>query len=328
MSFVSIERVYAYSFFVLSALFLAFVIFIPNAVIELGFLLLLTSFVTFSRFIFLIRRNKQKNVESLPDQIITSFDKEADNQKNNILKRLISADYILWVTGIVVGVLWLGFCTANPNEINAIKTLHFEFSQFFYEHYNQQELMDPSLMGKMQPFVALILTFFLLCSLHWSLSASRFFIRLNMIIFLPAFFMGLVVLVFTVGRVFLFQWPDAHFLIGGGIGVSKVLFLLHPNMAADSASFFMARFLETGFIGAYGVYLLFMPALSVFFHVITVRRRRKMLAWVGIITVGLLLMMDMFWLYSAYGKAVMVMGWFVVLACWGHSGFKTAHVQR
>lgn len=328
MSFSSIERLYAYSFFLISTLFIAFIALIPNAMIELGFLLLLTSFVTFSRVLFLFHHNKKNSAETLPDQIITSFDKEVSKQKNNILHRIVSVDYVIWFVGLVITVAWVVFCTAYPNEIGAIKTLHFEFSQFFYEYYNKAELMDQSLLQKMLPFVALSFTFFLLCVLHWSLSASRFFIRLNMIIFLPAFIVGLVALSFIVGRIFLFQWPDTHFLVGGGVGVSKILFLLHPNMAAESASFFMNRFLETGFIGAYGLYLLFMPALSVFFHVITVRRRRKMLAWVGIIIIGLMLMIDMFWLYSPYGNAVMVMGWFVVLACWGHSGFKTPHLQR
>lgn len=328
MSFESIEKIYSFLFFTLSFSFLFLIAFFPDSINFIGGLLVITSVICLSRFLWIIVNKDIDDNKLLSEQILLSLEKENKKNKANILKRLISADFLIWILLVFIGVIWTLFCTAYPNEITAIKTLYFEFSQFFYDFYNQKEFTGQSLIMKIVPFIATITMFLLLCFLQVSLLYSRFFVKLNITIFLPIFLMGLVFILIAIGRVIFFPWPDANFLIGGGLGASKIIFLTHPSIAMDSASFFLSRFLNIGFIGAYGFYALFLPPLSVFFYVINVKLCRTALAWVGIITIAFIVMMDMFCIYNLYGNAVMMAGWLVVMACWGNSGFKTMCLRR
>ncbi|MAZ76237.1 MAG: hypothetical protein CMH31_02930 [Micavibrio sp.] len=328
MSFLAVEKIYVFLFFILSLSFTALIAFYPDALDLLGFILIFSSIICLSRIFWLIIDKMSNKDTSLPDKLLSSLETDTRKDKENILNRVFFVDYSLWMIGVFLFILWISFCTLYPNEITAIKTLYFEFSHFFYDFYNQKEFVDQSFIAKIMPYVVMIISFFLICFLQMSLTASRSFVRLNIIVFLPLFLIGVVFLYLMVGRVTFFPWPDAYFLVGGGVGISKILFLIHPDMAADSASFFMARFLDTGFIGAYGLYVLLLPPLSMFFYVLTVKRRRKTLAWVGMLVIALLVMVDMFWLYHPYGNAVILMGWLVVMVCWGHLGFKTPHLRR
>ncbi|MEM9470287.1 MAG: hypothetical protein AAF988_09010, partial [Pseudomonadota bacterium] len=208
------------------------------------------------------------------------------------------------------------------------KTFHIELSQFFDEYAPNNISPQSDIISKLFLFFVSVMLLFLMTWYQLSLSASKFFIKYSLITLLPAFLIALLTSWFLIGQVILFQWPDASFWKGGGFGVAQLILMMNPVLAQESVSFFMIRFFEFGFIGAYGFYILFLIPLSVFFQILTVRRRRKMLARIGVIVMFFVIMADMFWLYHSLMPFILFLGWLVIVSCWGQSGFKTQHLMR
>ena len=328
MSFFTVEKIFSFFGYTLSLSFLLLIVSDLNSLSLWGVFLIVLSFIGFSRFLWLITAKSRASKTRLPDQILSSLDTEADKNKTNIFKRSMSLDYGLFALLIIVGALWGVYCSFYPNEIASVKTVHVEFSEFFNNIYNDHNFNIAIRNNNLLSYFAVLFSVLILSWLQFSLSVSKKFIRNNLVIFLPAFLVGVVILNFVFGRVLLFQWPDTLFLSGAGLGIAKPIMLLHPDLAQDSMSFFMVRFFELGFLGAYGAYVFLLIPLSVFFHIITIRQRRKTLAYIGMITVSIIIMVDMFWLYHPHGLGVIAMGWFVTVVCWGQSGFKTPYILR
>lgn len=328
MSFFTVEKLFSLSFYVAAGFFLIGLGYSGTSLAPTGLFLIILSFLVFSRFLWLATARLKKDERNLPDQILSSLSDDAEKNKDNIFKRSCALDFGSFLLLIFLSGAWGIYCSIYPNEITSIKTLYIEFGNFFGDAYGKEDLEFGNLREQIFQYISLLLIVLLMSWLQLSLSISKRFVRHNLVVFWPAFLVGVVILNFIVGRVLLFQWPDTLFLSGGGLGIAEPLMLLHPDLAQDSMSFFMVRFFELGFVGAYGAYLFLLIPLSVFFHIIMIRQRRKTLAYIGMMSVAVVIMMDMFWLYHPYGLSVMAMGWFVIVVCWGQSGFKTPYILR
>jgi len=330
MSFVNIEKLYQILFIVMFASFMT--LNLMNASLSImGVYLIALTFIMIARLVSLNPiKSDASSQGNLSGILVSSITQEQEIQKRFFFKRLMRPDAMMICLIAILLMIWGAVCTYYPNEIGAIKTLHIELKGFFETFYPDHDsaLGTPNQMSKILVFLNPAISFLLLTLLLLTLSASRFLIKYSVIIGIIITAVTLVFLTFMNGLVDLFQWPDAYFLKGGGLGAAKVVLLLNPQIAYDSASFFMMRFFDLGFIGAYGAYLLLLPFMALFFDIISLKRRRAVLAYIGLGLTALIILVDLFWLYHPIGFVFFVTNWMAITALAGHLGYKTAHIRR
>ncbi|NCO03896.1 MAG: hypothetical protein GW903_06865 [Alphaproteobacteria bacterium] len=295
----------------------------------LSLFLSITGFLVLLRFLGLYARLQNKGATpSLPQKLLKGLNEERAQQNRAVIKRISEPDFIIWSAFVMLSLIWLFICTLYPAPMGAIKTIHFEFISFLNDFYAHQGVQEPSITMKLKAPFFIALAGILVTFLIFSFSDSRSFVRFSYIVLLPLFFILLGFTALTSGLISFFVWPDAQFWKGGGVDTARKIFLLHSNVAFDSGSFFLARFIETGFIGAYLFYLLIFPALCVFFHILTVRRRRVVPAFIGMGVTTILIVVDLFWIYTPFVNAIFVSGWVIIACSWAQSGYKTACLKR
>lgn len=324
------EKIQQILLFIFILLALVGVVIQPKAISALlGAFLLASGFLVLLRFLSLYGGLENKGMKkSLPEKLLKGLSEERAQYNRSIIKRVSAPDFMAWFAFVCISFLWLFICTLYPAQMGAIKTIHLEFVAFLNSFYTHQNIPTPSFITQIMPPLFISLIGILSTFLIFSFSGSRGFVRFYYIAFLPIFCIFLGCTLFTSGLVSFFVWPDAQFWKGGGIDTARKIFLLHPNVAYDSGSFFLARFIETGFIGAYLFYLLIFPALCVFFHILTVRRRRVVPAFVGIGVIVTLILVDLFWIYTPYVNALFLIGWVLIACSWALSGYKTSSLKR
>lgn len=294
----------------------------------IGLIVVFFSLFTLFRLISLYVLTVKKEQASLPKKLLTTFDSDQEKQNGFLKKRISAPDLSIWLGFVVLFVVWIIICTLFPSELKAIKTVHLEFSEFLGNFYQGEQDYKTGLLITILPIALLFFLLVLSTFTSFSFADSKRFIRKVYIAFIPVFAILMVFTALTSGLVGLFIWPDAQFWKGGGIDTARKIFLLHSDIALDSGSFFLARFIETGFIGSYLFYLIIFPAMVCFFQVLTVKRRRVVTATVGFSVIALMIMVDLFWIYTPFVNALFFAGWIIVACSWAQCGFKTQHLKR
>lgn len=280
----------------------------------LGILGVLWGAFGFFRLIHL-SSNQYKNlpkIVSLPAQILFGLAQQQDKKITTILQRLAQADVILWVCGGVVFVLFALFCSFFPTEISVIKTLHLK----------QEILVDFPIQNQTDMFAVMeglsfygIAAIVIYCALSFSQSSTN--IRWAIYSLLPVFIIAAIYIFAFLPVADVILWPDLKVLKGGGLGQANIMDVLLPKMMGESGTGLTRRFTELGASGAYGVYILFIPAFVVLVRALFDRNNIFFKPLIGLSCLFLMAVLDALWISAPIIQGLMMMGLCLVSLCWG-----------
>ncbi len=249
---------------------------------------------------------------SLPSQILFGLAKKQEERISLTLKRLGRFDVVFWVFGSVAFVLLALFFSFSPSEISVVKTLHLK----------QEVLVDFPIQNKTNLFAMMEgLSFYGIAGIiiysALSFSQSHTNIRWAIYSIIPVFFVVSVFVLMFSSVAYPTLWPALGVLAGGGLGQAHIMDLLLPKMMQGSGTGLLRRFSELGMIGAYGVYVLFLPAFITLMRTFFNRRRTFLKPLIGLLCFVFLAMLDIFWISAPIIHSVMIIGVMLSSLCWG-----------
>lgn len=249
---------------------------------------------------------------SLPAQLLFGLAKQQEEKILVIVKRLSQQDVVLWFSGAVVFIVLAIAFSIFPSEITVMKTLQLE----------QETLLDFSVSGRTDPYLLMkgvssyaVLGLVVLSALSYSQSRSN--IHWSLLFLFPVFLTGAALHVILSPLADPVLWPDLSIMRGGGFGQSDVMHLLVPDVMKNSGTGLMARFTEFGMLGAYGTYMLFIPAVLIMIEALFNRACGYLKPVAGLFCFGVLVVLDMFWIMSPMALALQVIGLALGALCWG-----------
>lgn len=249
---------------------------------------------------------------SLPAQLLFGLAKKQEEKILLIVKRLSQPDVILWFGGALVFIVLAIAFSIFPSEITVIKALQQE----------QETLLDFPLGGKADFYLMMkgvsaytVLGLIVLSALSYSQSTQN--IRWSLLFLLPVFLSGAALHFILSPLADPVLWPDLSIMRGGGFGQSDVMHVLVPDVMNKSGTGLMARFTEFGMLGAYGPYMIFIPAVIVMTEALFNRACGLLKPAIGLLCFAVLMLVDMFWVAAPMAQALQVIGFALASLCWG-----------
>lgn len=250
---------------------------------------------------------------SLPSQLLFGLEKQKEQDKKLILKRFERLDCVLWFAGSIFFVVWAVYCSLFPAEISIIKTLQLK----------QELLVDLPIKGSSDVYVIImslasygVVGIAIFMALSYAQTGAA--VRWTSFSLFPLFLVGtaLALHFLPVSNPALF--PDMAVFKGGGFGKAFVVGLLEPNVINNSRTGLMIRFIETGWVGAYGAYILFLPA--VFMLVKALFNAEVLKSVIGLLSLFLVAFLDIFWISIPIISSLGLAGLTIAALCWGAVG--------
>ena len=134
------------------------------------------------------------------------------------------------------------------------------------------------------------------------------------------FVAGIIVAFFHADMTENAHWPSFSNLKGGGLGQSELVYLLAPDFMNQVASGLYVRFLEGGFIGAYGTYVLYILVMYILCRSILFRSKDFFELANAVLILLVVMALDMFWVSTGLIQALIFIGLAFVALCWGAAG--------
>ena len=252
---------------------------------------------------------------SLPAQLLFGLAKQQEERIARIIDRLLQPDVILWVYGALIFTGFALMCSLFPTENTIIKALQLQ----------QETVLDLPISNSIDFYVIMrglsfygILGVIILSALSYSQSQTN--IKWAFFVLLPVFVAGAALhfLLFPIASFVLL--PDLSVMRGGGFGESVIMRLLVPDMMNNSGTGLVTRFTEFGMVGAYGTYILFLPAIIMMVKALFNSTKNYTKPIVGLWCFAVLLLLDFFWISSPMGSALLILGLALGALCWGACG--------
>ncbi len=284
----------------------------------LGGLSLLWGVFGLARFLFLYQRQDRKIsfFLSLPSRILFGLGREQDEKKKEILNRLSRADIIFFfVTGMFY-IIWVLYCSLYPVEIASFEMFH-----------QQQDMLlgTPFLIAPIYNLMASFSFFVLIGVITFvALSFSHIYgdVRSILLSLFPFFLVGFIISIFLLPKATGTYWQIDLTLGGAGIGKGDLMDIFNSSMMRTAGSFLFRRFIEVGLLGSGLVYVLFLPAFLLMVKNLRVKKRTLLAPAIGLLTLCLLLVLDTLLIAHPLVKGVGVLGWCIVILCWGRTGYR------
>jgi len=252
---------------------------------------------------------------SLPSQLLFGLAQEKQEKILHILRRLGRKDIILWIAGALMFVVWVLICSFYPSNITIVETLRLK--QETVINFPVLNSFDPYLLMKGLSFYG-IAGIIIFSSLTFSLSHTN--LRWSKYMVLPVLSLAAILIFIFAPKAESFMWVDSASLKGGGVGQSLLMKQLAPQMMDSFGTGLMQRFTELGAVGAYGIYLLFIPSAIRMLRTLINPKRRMMNPIIGILCLILLLALDLYWISSAITHALSLLCLCLMALCWGAAG--------
>lgn len=253
---------------------------------------------------------------NLPSQILFGLGKSREEEKKRVLNRMERPDCLFWFIGSVSLVFWAIYCTMNPAEISVVKTLHLQQKHLVdLPVRSASELYDAATILLMYGVTG---TFIFMCL---SFSSNTTAVKNILYSLLPIFIVGCVLCFFFLPIANPALFPDVAFLKGGGLGKANIMSFLEPSIMNVSRTDLMARFIETGWVGAYGAYLVFLPAVIMFAGSL-LKGKYVLQSIIGLICLLLVAFFDAFWVSLPPLDALGFLGLGIASFCWGLVGYQ------
>ena len=301
-------------FILVTAFFFAF---LSGSSVSVGLFGILWGVFGFFRLLYLTPNQFTvfPKILSLPSRILFGMGQQEEKLKDSILKRLVQPDILFWLGGSVVFICWALFCSFYPAEITMVQTLRLK----------QEVLVDFPIKAIINPYaIMLSLSLYGMIGViiysAFSYSHSQMAVRWACYSLLPVFLLGTILTILFAPMASSALLVNIQTLKGGGLGQANILEILAPNMMAKSGTGLVKRFTELGSVGAYGVYVIFIPALIIAFRTFFHLKRTSLTALICLIIFIMLAVLDVFWIASPLIDGLTVLGLSLAALCWGNLG--------
>lgn len=282
-------------FLVLAVLTATYFIFLSPSPMMIGFLSILWGGLGLFRLIYLThyQMDEVPKMLELPVQILFGIGQQEQSRRKNIVRRLTRPDFVLWLAGAILFAIWTIINGLYPNTDYIVKA------------FGAIEGMNLSLPEGMSAYAILTgLSFYgavvSIIFMAVTFSYNRHYTKMALIVFVPLITLGMI-MVFINGRYAtpLF-WPEWNAFKGAGLREGQIDFLITNFDIQNSATALIYRFLTLGSIGAYGLYVVALPALVMFIRNIIKTEHRNLKPALGVIGLLCLAAIDLFLLRSPW----------------------------
>lgn len=283
----------------------------------LGVLGIFWGFFGFFRLIYLtsVEQNFYPKILSLPSQLLFGLAQEREEKISHILRRMGRRDIVLWIGGGLLFIVWVLFCSFYPAEITIVETLRLK--QEAVVDFPVRNYTDPYLVMKGLSFYGVI-GIIMFSSLTFSLSHTN--LRWAKYAILPVLGLATILTFIFSAKAASFLWVDSTVLKGGGLGQALLMGQLAPEMMENYGTGLMQRFTELGVVGAYGLYILFIPAAIRLLKTLVNPKRTTVKPFIGLLCLMLLAALDLYWISSTVIHALSLLALSVMALCWGAAG--------
>ena len=262
----------------------------------LGLLSILWGFLGFYRYLYLNSANNIKipKVLTLPSRILFDLTQDQKQAIDSTIQRLLQKDIIAFFLFTLVFIMWGIYCSLQPLELALFQSFWEDKKDFIpsilpTNHYAILEKISYSLIMILIVFIGL--TYYI----------PHYLIRYPPTKFLWALLLPLIALLIYIFinlpySAALLQMNFSHFK---GIGWGKFeafQFLSNENAdITDTQSGFFKRYIETGLVGALGLYIIFIPIILTLVRNF-VKHSRTPHALSALILLITMAILDFFWL--------------------------------
>lgn len=290
--------------------------FAPSSPLVRGLLGLAWGFFGFCRLLFLYHPERMPAILTLSSRILFGLEERQEEERAFILKRLGQSDVAFFFIAGGTYVLWALCSSFFPADITEIVKLHSK-QEALLEVPVKDVLLHNIVMAVCFYAVIAIITFLAL-----SFSYDRMMVKKTLYFLFPVFIIGSLFSFLILAKVSSVLWPDLSIMKGAGLGQAGLMLLLTPEMMEESGSFLIGRFIQTGAIGSIGLYVLIIPALFYLIKMLKEGTRTPIIPAIGLVTAALLALMDILLIYNNFSIGSFLLGWVIVVLCWGKSGYR------
>lgn len=281
-----------------------------------GIMLILWGLFGLLRFVQLMQSETHfiPKLFNLPTQILFGVEKIEKQHRLIIFDRLIKADILIFMGLATLFLLWVLYTNFFPAEFSSLKNLRI-----------QQELITPISLSNAVPIYNIVVSvgYYVLIGLvllmALSYSQHRYYFEKTAIFLLPLFLAAITVLFFNSSLTHLVLFPDTGHMKGVGAGYAGLLEGLSSIDMSPFLSPLMVRYIELGFCGAYGPYILFFPALFMLVKTYRDTDWSRFVSFIGLGVIIHLIVIDFYWQDSVFIPVIYSIGLAVLGLCWGAS---------
>ncbi len=320
MSQVFLEERRSYLLFL--GLLLVTVLFIfsfPSTVLTYALAAIMWGLLGFVRLSYFLQNSLKPfpKILDLPSTILFGLSKEDQEAKEFVIKRLDGVDFVFWTFCGVGLMAWMIYCSFYPSafSINGPNKINFDHVASSHSlpinyYYLALSLAQYGLMG--------IVVF-----LSFTYSHSRTLIKWTFGSIVPAYFLA------AIGSFLVFKWalpvyfPPLDAAKGMGLGTTAGMASMMTETMRTHDTALFRRYLELGWVGAYGLYVLFVPAFFLLMRNIAHQDRTTIRPFIGLCIVLTLFLLDVLMTEGfAFLYGVKLLGMSCFALCWGAAGYR------
>ncbi len=248
---------------------------------------------------------------SLPSRILFGLKQENKKYINKSIERLLDLNLILFFFFGMLFVLWGLYCTLYPSEISLIQSYW----------AGKEDIFKITNLESQNYFIILnYFSYYFIVSLmiligttytQENFLSSRF----HFLIFCFFILIGIVIISFN-SPISIDSYFNFSYLKGIGWGKFGVFITLLPEQDLKLESGFLRRYVETGLVGAYGLYVVFLPILLVLVR----RASQWQYKFMIIMTLLLLFALDFFCLWHSVISSFQVFVLAYIASFWVNAG--------
>ena len=254
---------------------------------------------------------------SLPAKLLFGLGKIQEEKRQASFERLEKVDFIFWCLGAFSFVAWALYCSYFPAEISIVRKVIMQ----------QEVLLNVPLQasGRTDGIIKTLSLYGMMGTIIFtavSFAPSEKEIKSALYGLFPVFVIGIIwaFIFMPIANPVLF--PSMALPKGGGIGVADIIAILSPETTATSKTGMMGRMLESGWVGGYGLYALFVIPVIYLLKAIIIDRR-VVIPMMGLLALLLTLMLDLFWISYPVITGLIFIGLSIFALSWGLSGLSS-----
>lgn len=252
---------------------------------------------------------------NLPFQILFGADKRQEESRKLVLKRLGHSDVLFWLLGSMLYVAWAVYNGLNPSRIDLQAAFNLPSIIAIQEIEDISKINLYAFLSGLSYLAMLTSAIFIALSY----SQSRRHVHRALVILTVFFIIGLVGGVITddlrLSNAVL--WPDMSFIRGYGFDSDPANIIIHSLGIEGGETAFIKRFIALGSVGAYGVYVLFVPAAYMLIKTIFSKARTVLRPLMGLGSLVALGLFDVMALSTDWVSYLSFLLLTCAVLCWG-----------
>lgn len=240
---------------------------------------------------------------SLPAQILFGLHQKQKQYMADILTHLARPSILLCLGGAGIFLVILILNSLYPFHLDILQKLHdLQGAILNTPIHNRLDLY--ALMQGLTYYATLAIIFMM----AYSFAVSPTHFKWAALLLLPLFIGVSAMVVYFQEPATKIVWHDIRVWRGGGFGQQAVLERLLPNSLAQSGTGLFGRHMAFGSLGAYGVYVMFIPLFSTLLINLWRTHFAALAPWVGLFTLCVLGAFDVLWLNSPLQQSITILG--------------------